>query len=153
MAKIIKIDGEIVSIGTDENGIKEVRKQDINFEPQIGDEVEVYETESNVIVIKGKEKSNQESNNSGINMNIGDSQKSGQSEYADNPMRVVNKNTYCLLAFFLGGLGAHKFYIEKTGIGILYILFCWTYIPWTIAFVEFIVALCKKPDVNGNIVV
>lgn len=46
-----------------------------------------------------------------------------------------------LLAFFIGGLGIHKFYQGKIGLGILYLVFCWTYIPSVVAFVEFIVLL------------
>ncbi|MCD9549490.1 NINE protein [Photobacterium carnosum] len=49
-----------------------------------------------------------------------------------------NKITACLLAFFLGGFGAHKFYMGSWGWGIIYILLCWTYIPAIIALVEFI---------------
>ena len=48
MSKIIKIVDEIVSIGTDDGKIKEVRKTDINFEPSVGDEVELFENEENV---------------------------------------------------------------------------------------------------------
>ena len=59
----------------------------------------------------------------------------------------------CLLAFFLGGIGIHKFYVGKIGAGILFILFCWTFIPSFIAFIELIVGLCKKADANGNILV
>lgn len=47
-----------------------------------------------------------------------------------------NPTTAVLLALFLGGLGAHKFYMGKTGAGILYILFGWTFIPGIIAFIE-----------------
>lgn len=57
--------------------------------------------------------------------------------------RVCNKTTAALLAFFLGGLGAHKFYEGKIGMGILYLLFVWTYIPALIALIEFVVILCK----------
>jgi uncharacterized OB-fold protein len=49
-----------------------------------------------------------------------------------------------LLAFFLGGLGVHKFYLGRVGQGILYLLFCWTFIPSIIAFVEFILYLCMS---------
>ena len=46
-----------------------------------------------------------------------------------------------LLAFFLGGLGGHKFYLGQVGMGILYLLFFWTFIPALIAFVEGIIYL------------
>ena len=41
-----------------------------------------------------------------------------------------------LLAFFLGSFGAHKFYMGETGWGILYLCFCWTFIPHIVSFVE-----------------
>jgi TM2 domain-containing membrane protein YozV len=46
-----------------------------------------------------------------------------------------------VLAFFLGGLGGHKFYLGQVGLGILYFLFCWTFIPTIIALIEFIIFL------------
>ena len=52
-----------------------------------------------------------------------------------------SKIVAALLAFLLGGLGIHKFYLGKAGQGILYLLFCWTYIPTVIAFIETIVFL------------
>lgn len=47
-----------------------------------------------------------------------------------------NPTTAVLLALFLGGIGIHKFYLNKVGLGIVYLLFCWTYIPAIIAFIE-----------------
>jgi TM2 domain-containing membrane protein YozV len=41
-----------------------------------------------------------------------------------------------LLALFLGGFGAHHFYLRRTGLGILYACFFWTPVVWIIAFVE-----------------
>ncbi len=148
MAKIIEIKGDIISIGTNEGGIKEVRMTDINFIPKIGDEVDVYESENKLIVTK-KEVIN---NNAGININVNNSQ-TGTQPVGSNNTKAVNKVVYCLLALFLGGIGIHKFYAGKIGTGIFYILFCWTFIPSFIAFVEFVTALCKKADVNGNILV
>ena len=46
-----------------------------------------------------------------------------------------------LLALFLGGLGAHKFYMKKPGMGILYLVFVWTYIPAIVGLVEGIIYL------------
>jgi len=46
-----------------------------------------------------------------------------------------------LLALFLGGIGIHKFYLGQTGLGVLYLIFCWTGIPSIIAFIEaFVIA-------------
>ena len=41
-----------------------------------------------------------------------------------------------LLALFLGGVGAHKFYMGQPVMGVLYILFCWTFIPLLVSLVE-----------------
>ncbi|EAU0146538.1 NINE protein [Salmonella enterica] len=54
--------------------------------------------------------------------------------------------TAALLAFFLGGLGVHKFYLGKTGQRFLYLIFCWTFIPAIIAFIEFIIYLCDSDE-------
>jgi len=47
-----------------------------------------------------------------------------------------NRTTGLLLALFLGGVGAHKFYMGKTGQGVLYLIFCWTFLPALVALVE-----------------
>lgn len=52
-----------------------------------------------------------------------------------------SRTTAILLAFFLGGIGGHKFYLGRTVQGLLYLLFCWTFIPALIAFVEWILLL------------
>ena len=41
-----------------------------------------------------------------------------------------------LLALFLGCFGIHHFYLNRTGLGILYCCFCWTGIPAIIGFFE-----------------
>jgi TM2 domain-containing membrane protein YozV len=51
-----------------------------------------------------------------------------------------------LLAIFLGGLGAHKFYLGKPLMGILYLLFCWTMIPAIIGLIEGIIYLTKSDE-------
>lgn len=47
-----------------------------------------------------------------------------------------NRTTALLLTLFLGGLGAHQYYMGKVGLGVLYTLFCWTFIPGVVALVE-----------------
>jgi hypothetical protein len=59
---------------------------------------------------------------------------------------IPNKLAAGLLAIFLGDLGIHKFYTGKIGLGILYILFCWTFIPWVIGIIEGIVYLSTPDD-------
>lgn len=41
-----------------------------------------------------------------------------------------------LLALFLGTFGAHHFYLRRNGLGILYVLFCWSGIPTIVSLVE-----------------
>jgi TM2 domain-containing membrane protein YozV/ribosomal protein S27AE len=51
-----------------------------------------------------------------------------------------------LFAFFLGGFGGHKFYLGQIGLGILYLIFCWTFIPAIISFIEFILFLTMSDE-------
>jgi TM2 domain-containing membrane protein YozV len=59
---------------------------------------------------------------------------------------MKNKMTAALLAIFLGGWGVHKFYLGKTGKGILYLVFCWTLIPALIGFIEGILYLTASDE-------
>ena len=47
-----------------------------------------------------------------------------------------NKTVAALLAFFLGGIGVHRFYLGRGVSGVLYLIFCWTFIPAILAFIE-----------------
>lgn len=47
------------------------------------------------------------------------------------------KNTAAILSFFVGGLGIHRFYLGQTLMGVFYLIFCWTFIPACIAFIDF----------------
>jgi TM2 domain-containing membrane protein YozV len=47
-----------------------------------------------------------------------------------------SRGAAALLAFFFGGFGAHKFYLGQTGVGILYLVFCWTFLPFLIGYFE-----------------
>lgn len=57
--------------------------------------------------------------------------------------RIANRSRVAaiLLALFLGGLGIHQFYLGNSGRGILYLLFCWTFIPSLVALYDFFVFL------------
>lgn len=123
----------------------------MNFSPKVGDEVEVFETETKTIVTKNEKVT--EIPSGGININVANQQTAGQPVYTANGTKAVNKVAYCLLALFLGGIGVHKFYAGKIVTGILFLIFCWTCIPAIIALIDLIVALCKKSDNNGMILV
>jgi len=49
---------------------------------------------------------------------------------------VKSKSLTVFLALILGGIGAHKFYVDKPGVGLLYLLFCWSFIPSVIGLLE-----------------
>lgn len=59
---------------------------------------------------------------------------------------MKNKTTAALLALFLGGLGIHKFYLGKSRQGLLYLLFCWTFIPSIIGLVDAIGLFVMDPQ-------
>lgn len=62
--------------------------------------------------------------------------------------RVPSKDkvTAGLLGIFLGGIGAHHFYLGNTGLGILYLLFSWTLIPAIVGFIEGISFLATSDE-------
>lgn len=137
MSKIIKIDGDDIFIGNSDGTITTVHRNDCSgFTPNIGDVVEVYKTETQVIVSKSSTLSQSEI-----------------VQQVEPGKRPVNKVAYCLLTFFVGGFGIHKFYVGRIGAGIMYLLFFWTCIPAFLALIELIVAICQPADVNGNIYV
>lgn len=57
-----------------------------------------------------------------------------------------SKVTAGVLALLLGGIGIHKFYTGAWGWGIIYIVFCWTYVPALIALIEGIRYLVLTPE-------
>ena len=59
---------------------------------------------------------------------------------------MKSKYIAALLAFFLGNVGIHKFYTNKGGTGLVYILFCWTFVPMIISFFEGIIYLTMSDD-------
>jgi TM2 domain-containing membrane protein YozV len=46
-----------------------------------------------------------------------------------------------IFAILLGSLGIHKFYLGQIGMGVLYLIFCWTFIPWIVGFIEGLIFL------------
>lgn len=56
MYKILKINGENVSLGDENNNIVTVLKTDVNYDnPSVGDAVELFQNDTATIVTKAKE--------------------------------------------------------------------------------------------------
>jgi len=70
--------------------------------------------------------------------------KCGVPQHAPEPPK--SKIAAGVLAILLGGIGVHKFYLGKIGMGILYVLFCWTGIPSIIALIEGIIYLTSSDE-------
>ncbi len=78
-----------------------------------------------------------------------------QPQTIPTPQRVSNKSrsTAAILAFVLGGLGVHYFYLGETAKGLLCLLFCWTWIPSIVGVIEAIRYMCmsdKEFDMKYN---
>ena len=56
---------------------------------------------------------------------------------------VKSRTAAGILGILLGGLGIHKFYLGKAGLGIVYLLFSWTFIPALVGFIEGIIYLTQ----------
>lgn len=61
-----------------------------------------------------------------------------EEEYDEGLIRIPSKSRAIavLLAIFLGGFGAHMFYLGRFRNGIIRLLFCWTVIPAAWALIE-----------------
>lgn len=57
-----------------------------------------------------------------------------------------SKVTAGLFGILLGGIGIHKFYLGSVGWGIVYLIFCWTFIPSIVGLIEGIVYLTMSDN-------
>ena len=104
MAKIVLVEQDKVSIGMDDGAIKEVRTDDLNFVPHVGDEVEVFETESRTIISK-KEQKKDAVPEGGIHINLSNAQNIGAGQVQCTGQG--GQKTGLLPVGFLFGLGRH----------------------------------------------
>lgn len=56
------------------------------------------------------------------------------------------RTTAVVLALLLGGIGGQFFYLGKTMLGVLCLIFCWTWIPYIVAIIHMILLLCMSDD-------
>lgn len=68
--------------------------------------------------------------------------------------REVNKKTYLILLFSCGWFtGAHRFYSGRKITGVLYLLFFWTGIPFTMCLFDFMGIIPREADDNGLVLI
>ncbi|MBC8391928.1 MAG: TM2 domain-containing protein [Deltaproteobacteria bacterium] len=60
---------------------------------------------------------------------------------------LKSRSLAVFLALILGGIGVHKFYVDKPGVGLCYLLFCWTFIPSLFGLIEAIQYVSMTDDV------
>ena len=133
-AKIIKSDDVNVTLGYDDGRFEEVPRAALNLGEFAHDgmTLEVYQNGDQKVYAIAK------TTNAGVSTDASGKHK-------------VSKLAYVLCALLVGGIGVHKFYAGRVGLGIVYLLFCWTFIPALIALIEGIVAATKTADADGNI--
>ena len=140
MAKVIKVTPTKIVVGMDDGSLEDFEPSLFDFVPTVRQQIDVFKNENQLLITK---------------------RSSGTG-------RQVNKTIYVLLAFFLGGLGINRFYAGHTTLGAIYLVIFILYIisvilslgimaiipiPGIISLVEFIIALTKPADENGNITV
>ena len=154
MAKIVKVTGAEVTIAHNEEYIK-VNPSELNFVPQLGDEVEIHKVDDEIIVIKADQKKDDKININIVNENnaVQNQSQVVNTQQATYGMHYVNKWLYVLLAIFFGGFGAHHFYAGYNGKGILYLVLLITGISVLLGLIQGILAVFKTPDANGKIAV
>lgn len=140
--QIIKVSEDYIYVKTESGGTQSFTHEAFNFEPALYDEVMIDEFEGMFIINLLSKEETQPTNDY---ERVVEELKVAVAKEVTNK-RKVNKVTYALLALFLGGLGIHYFYAGKAFKGILSVLFCWTFIPSTIAFFVGIAALCKEGE-------
>lgn len=77
------------------------------------------------------------------------------SNFAKTDYIKKDKGIAIALAVLFGGIGLHKFYLGKSGQGIIYLLFCWTFIPAILGLLEGVLYLTYSEQrwfeyVNGK---
>ena len=60
--------------------------------------------------------------------------------------RGKDRVTAALLAILLGSFGVHRFYLGHIGLGILYLVFFWTWIPGIVGLIEGIIYLTQNDN-------
>ena len=63
-----------------------------------------------------------------------------------NTGKTKNKWVTIMLAFFLGGIGAHKIYEQKYFMFIVYLLLSWTGLSVFFAMIDILIVFCRPTE-------
>lgn len=74
------------------------------------------------------------------------SQQSFQSQFSSQNAAGKNRLTAAILGIILGCIGAHHFYLGNNLKGVIYLIFCWTYIPTLLGIIEGIMLLTQSDE-------
>jgi len=62
------------------------------------------------------------------------------------PGKISRRVAAAIFAILLGSFGIHRFFLGQIGWGILYVLFCWTFIPAVAGLIEGILYLTMSEE-------
>ena len=66
---------------------------------------------------------------------------------------LVSRKKYLWIMILLGWCGGHRFMAKRWGLGIFYLLLCWTGFPVAMTLIDLLQTIPIPPDENGNILV
>ena len=70
----------------------------------------------------------------------------------EHEKKEISRKTYIVLLLTCGWLtGAHRFYAGRKVSGVLYLLFCWTGIPFAMSLIDLMQILPMEADENGKV--
>lgn len=156
MAKIIKITENEVTIAKDNQTFVKVDKSTLSFIPEVGIEVDLFETEDEIIVNRVSKNDIQDK----ININITNANNNVNTQTQTQTQTVmavpygakaVNKIVYLVIILLFGWIGGHHFYAGKWMKGLMYLIFFATFVPAILAFFSFFGALSQPADPQGRI--
>lgn len=150
MSQILKIDGNTVSIGIEDGTITNVPIATINYpNPQVGDEVQIFQNEDNTIVSKVAAAAADSQPPVEMQPQQPQEMEYQQYQYQEEPQQMYNTNRKSMnkhvfvwvCTFLVGSLGVDRFVRGQIGLGILKLLTCGGIGIWSL--VDFIIGLVK----------
>lgn len=71
--------------------------------------------------------------------------------HGERTRHPVRKKPYILLTILTGWMGGHRFYARRCYLGAIYLMFCWTLIPFMMSVLDLMEAVPMKSDEHGYI--